>query len=229
MKARERLNLPLVAAVDELSQFEAIRDEEGRRLLDVFGWPKALTDQTIENYGGGRVLLSWGAIQTRFENLPFVWKIDQQPSADGLGARTSMSNPYSALGLTVALVVPAHMARGRLGLTLWCGTQSAETAQALLQQNGPYLLAITHYFFGLLPRKRDQAFLPQDRAQLSQREVDCLTHAASGNSYEEIGSALGISRHTARFHIENAAQKLGAKSRTHAIALAAQLGMIGSV
>ena len=53
---------------------------------------------------------------------------------------------------------------------------------------------------------------------LSPREYECLEWAAQGKSAWEIGRILGISRHTAAFHLENAKAKLGVRSICQAVA-----------
>ena len=98
-----------------------------------------------------------------------------------------------------------------------------------MQAHGPDLLTMGHAFMRLYLESHGTPQVPEDSASLSPREVDCLTHAAQGHGDEDIASRLGISKHTARFHIENAINKLGATNRTHAVALAAQLGLVGPV
>jgi len=55
---------------------------------------------------------------------------------------------------------------------------------------------------------------------LSARERDVLRLLASGDSFVEIGLELSISPDTARAHTQRAMTKLGARTRTHAVALA---------
>ena len=64
---------------------------------------------------------------------------------------------------------------------------------------------------------------------LTSREIECLTWAARGKTDQEIAVILAFSPSTARFHIENASQKLNAVTRTQAVAKAAQLGIIGPI
>jgi len=64
---------------------------------------------------------------------------------------------------------------------------------------------------------------------LTSREIECLTWAGRGKTDQEIAAILGISPSTARFHIENATQKLNAVTRTQAVAKAAQLGIVGPI
>jgi LuxR family quorum sensing-dependent transcriptional regulator len=60
---------------------------------------------------------------------------------------------------------------------------------------------------------------------LTTRELDCLRWVASGKTDWEIGVILGISAATARFHIDRAREKLGARSRSQAVARLALSGL----
>ncbi|WP_353027207.1 helix-turn-helix transcriptional regulator [Mesorhizobium sp. M0991] len=51
-----------------------------------------------------------------------------------------------------------------------------------------------------------------DGVALSRREIECLKWAARGKTAWEIGRILGISRHTAAYHRDNARMKLGVKT-----------------
>ncbi len=62
--------------------------------------------------------------------------------------------------------------------------------------------------------------------RLSSRERECLSKAAQGHSASAIGQILHITERTAVFHLNHAMEKLGARSRQHAIALAALLGQL---
>lgn len=57
-----------------------------------------------------------------------------------------------------------------------------------------------------------------DAASLTQRELDSMRLVAEGKTDWDVSAALGISESTARFHIDNARRKLGAISRSHAVA-----------
>jgi DNA-binding NarL/FixJ family response regulator len=61
---------------------------------------------------------------------------------------------------------------------------------------------------------------------LSKREREVLRLLADGLRNEEIGSRLHIAAETARAHIRNAMRKLGAATRTHAVALALRQSII---
>jgi len=61
---------------------------------------------------------------------------------------------------------------------------------------------------------------------LTQRELDVLCLLAEGLQHEEIGRRLGISAETVRTHLRKASQRLGAATRTQAVATALRLGLI---
>jgi non-specific serine/threonine protein kinase len=66
---------------------------------------------------------------------------------------------------------------------------------------------------------------PLDEYALTARELEILTHLASGKSNIEIGEALFISHRTVGTHVTNIFEKLGVNSRAAATALAMRSGL----
>jgi DNA-binding NarL/FixJ family response regulator len=62
--------------------------------------------------------------------------------------------------------------------------------------------------------------------KLTARELDVLTLLAEGLPHEEIGRRLGISSETVRTHLRKACDRLGAATRTQAVATALRMGLI---
>ncbi|MFL6290248.1 MAG: response regulator transcription factor [Thermoanaerobaculia bacterium] len=67
---------------------------------------------------------------------------------------------------------------------------------------------------------------PELAEPLTPREVEVLQLLAEGLSNPRIGERLGISEHTAKFHVNAILGKLGAQGRTDAVMRAARLGLI---
>ncbi|MDX6475669.1 MAG: hypothetical protein QOH95_1180 [Gaiellaceae bacterium] len=67
---------------------------------------------------------------------------------------------------------------------------------------------------------------PVPGGKLTQRELDVLGLLAEGLQHEEIGKRLGISSETVRTHLRKASDRLGASTRTQAVATALRLGLI---
>jgi DNA-binding CsgD family transcriptional regulator len=63
-------------------------------------------------------------------------------------------------------------------------------------------------------------------AGLTPRELEVLALLAEGASNKTIARRLGISVHTAKFHVGSLLDKLDATGRTDAVAHAARLGVI---
>jgi DNA-binding CsgD family transcriptional regulator len=61
---------------------------------------------------------------------------------------------------------------------------------------------------------------------LTERELEVLALLAEGASNKAIGRRLGISAHTAKFHVASLMEKFDAVSRTDAVAHAARLGVL---
>src|SRR5205823_8452734 len=78
----------------------------------------------------------------------------------------------------------------------------------------------------------DEALEPWDRAQLAEafhltaREREVLSLLAEGASNKEVARKLGISVHTAKFHVASLLEKLDATGRTDAVAHAVRLGLL---
>lgn len=65
-----------------------------------------------------------------------------------------------------------------------------------------------------------------DELVLSQREREILSTVASGLQNKHVAKRLGISGNTVRFHLKNIFIKLGVKSRTQAVSVARDKGLI---
>jgi DNA-binding CsgD family transcriptional regulator len=61
---------------------------------------------------------------------------------------------------------------------------------------------------------------------LTERELEVLNLLAEGFSNPEIARRIGVSRNTAKFHVSSIIAKLGASSRTEAVAIALRRGLI---
>jgi DNA-binding NarL/FixJ family response regulator len=71
-------------------------------------------------------------------------------------------------------------------------------------------------------------FGPADEGvpDLTPREIEVLRLLAEGASNKVIARALGISAHTAKFHVASLLEKLDAASRTEAVTTAIKLGLL---
>ena len=104
----------------------------------------------------------------------------------------------------------------------------------LLRDTTPELLAVTlaAAWNGLVvldPALADAAIAlpdPDLDVDLTPRETEVLALLAEGLPNKLIADALGISEHTAKYHIASILGKLGAHSRTEAVIRAARQGLL---
>lgn len=78
----------------------------------------------------------------------------------------------------------------------------------------------------LFDARTDPAVAPIAGFQLTDREQEVLTLVAQGLPNKGIARALGISEHTAKFHVGTILSKLGAASRTEAVTIAVRRGLL---
>jgi two-component system nitrate/nitrite response regulator NarL len=72
------------------------------------------------------------------------------------------------------------------------------------------------------PRRREAA----PGVELTPREQEVLGLLSEGLSNKLIAARLGISEHTAKFHVNALLEKLGAETRTEAVVTAARRGLL---
>ncbi|MDW4574414.1 response regulator transcription factor [Microbacterium sp. M3] len=83
---------------------------------------------------------------------------------------------------------------------------------------------VTRRALGLIPRAGAAGARDEEvpgLSQLTEREREVLDGMRAGRSNLEIAEGLGISVATVKTHVSNVLAKLGARSRSHAVALAA--------
>ena len=78
----------------------------------------------------------------------------------------------------------------------------------------------------LLPSLPRPLPAPNDSQPLTPREVEVLGMLAAGLGNKQIAPRLGITEHTVKYHVASIFQKLGAGSRTEAVAIGARRGIV---
>ena len=169
-------------------------------------------------------------IRCRFEHLPFVTVFERKAKRRISSKYSQMDEQLRVMGISTMLTVPIHLPKGQIAMLTWAGDRNKEALEALLPDISGELLAIGHCFMRIY---RDQLghseAAGEELSRLTPREWDCLRTLAQGYREAEIASLLGILKSTVRFHLHNVVRKFGCKNRTQAIALAAQLGVLGPI
>ncbi len=149
--------------------------------------------------------------------------LDLGPAAEGLDALRVLSTRMPVL----ALLWADEQARDCLG----AGARGVLPRESPAERLGAALHAIAEGLLAVdaslseavIRRPPPEAALVEP---LTPRENEVMALLVEGLSNREIAGRLGISEHTAKFHVNAILGKLGAQSRGEAVALAARLGLV---
>jgi len=125
------------------------------------------------------------------------------------------------IGIVDAIAVPIHYPGGDLGLCVSIANHPIDNAFERIALQMASLF--TYQRCRDLGGQSETSFAPR---LLTPREVDCMRWAVKGKSDTDIGSILGISHTTVKFHIERVKKKLDVKTRTQAVATLVSLGYL---
>lgn len=125
-----------------------------------------------------------------------------------------------------AIVCPVHLPRGVIGAIVWAG-RGGDVGE-VFQAQAPALLVLAVRLLSAHAEASGAVRIAAPDLSITRREAQCLKWAAAGKTDAEIGIILALSVSTVRFHLRNAAAKLGAGGRAHAIQLASSLGYVGA-
>lgn len=194
------------------------------------GWPEEL----LQIWWGRNAALKMSFyVRCRFEHLPFLSSMDLQ--RNGHAARATfdefkINKLLRDMGISVLLTIPVHLPKSQIGIIIMGGNRRHEDLRRLLPSIAGHLLGIGHYFMRIAQQGLMRPVSDTDeRSKLTPREWDCLRTLAQGYREAEVAKLIGISKVTVRFHLDNVVQKFGCKTRTQAVALAAQLGLLGPI
>jgi DNA-binding NarL/FixJ family response regulator len=118
---------------------------------------------------------------------------------------------------------------GARGALSRAASADAISAAALAVASGHWV--VDDAFAGVLlnlgeASKPAPSHAPATPSLLSPRELQVLSLLSEGLSNRDVAERLGISRHTAKFHVNAILDKLGATTRTEAVVLAARSGVL---
>jgi DNA-binding CsgD family transcriptional regulator len=227
-KIADALDMPWPCWVHDISYpyFCPHQDSYSRRRE----WP----DELLDMWWSRHVALKMPFyIRCRVEHLPFVTVLNHKSRR--APARISREHQLvnelmASIGITSMLTVPLHLPKGQIAMLTWGGNCDPGELNDVLGGITGHLLAVGHNFMRIyksqIGKSRD---LSAERVRLTPREWDCLRTLAQGYRDLEIAEVTGISKATVRFHLDNVVEKFGCRDRIQAVAIAAQLGLLGPV
>lgn len=216
--------LPYLAAQSDLGDPGAMADREGRPFAARFRWMARDADY----WRNRRLALEATLLHAaRLIAEPFWYREGRVGTwrATRLLDGVDLSAVTPRTGVVAAIVAPVHLPGGRLGAVVWAADAAVDVASVFARDGEAMFAAATRFLAAhaewSAPRGRPTP------GQLSAREAQCVRWAAAGKTNAEIATILSLSVSTVRFHLRNAAQKLGAATRARMIQLATGHGFVG--
>jgi LuxR family transcriptional activator of conjugal transfer of Ti plasmids len=156
---------------------------------------------------------------------PFEW---------GLGVRSLVPSNSQELfeeaatfGIRYGFTIPIHDSSGPIAAVTFATDERRPQFERTISEHARVLQLMAMYFHAHAQQRIGSNQLIAG-ASLSPREAECLEWAAQGKSAWEIGTILGISRHTVATYLENARTKLGVRTIVQAVARATASKLIGN-
>jgi DNA-binding CsgD family transcriptional regulator len=224
--AGARIGLPYIAASADISSPLPMRAVDGRPFAEtLFRW----VDPGLAYWRDrGFALRAPFVLACRYSSEPFyfadgrfgAWR--PAPRLEAVDASTS----FQEYGVAAAIIAPAYLPGGRIGAIVWATPDQAVDARAIYQSHAVELHALALKFLAAYQDAESEGAGPPVR--LTRREIQCLKWVAAGKTDAETGQIIAVSTPTVRFHLRNAARKLGATGRAQALNRAAGLGYVGA-
>lgn len=223
----DELNLPYIAAQADLADPHPMADAEGHPYAETsFRW----IDPNHHYWRDRKLALQDTLLSAvRLVAEPFFYKDGKLRTwrETALLEQIDCSGIPGNSQLAEAIISPVHLPRGLMGALFWCAKEPVGVEQ-IFAENAARMHALAIRLIATHNEARGRPRNATLSPTLTRREVQCLRWAAAGKTDAEIGIILDLSVSTVRFHLRNAAERLGAKGRAQSIQVAAGLGFVGA-
>ncbi|RWJ58989.1 MAG: LuxR family transcriptional regulator [Mesorhizobium sp.] len=157
-------------------------------------------------------------MRARLAERPFQWECDLR-GVETSKVQQRLFAEAAEFGICSGLTIPIVDRRGRVAAM----TFAAREPSALLRVAERYeqALQLMAMCFHIHIRRKLSVNRTVDGILLTPREYDCLRWAARGTSALDTACILGITARTVAFHLDNARNKLGVRTKNQAVALLA--------
>jgi DNA-binding CsgD family transcriptional regulator len=219
------IGLPFIAVSADISSPDPMIDATGRPYAEtVFQW----ADPELKYWNDRAFALKAPfVLAARYMAEPFYFGEGRfgtwRPTTrlDVIEAARSASEH----GIACAIVSPTFVPGGVIGVVVWASANADIDVAAVFENQAAILHAAALRFVSAYHDARGN--LPSYIRGLTRREIQCLKWAAAGKTDSHIAELVRIATPTVRFHLKNAAAKLGVAGRSQAVREAAALGYVG--
>jgi DNA-binding CsgD family transcriptional regulator len=221
------VDLPFIAVSADISSPRPMVGADARPLAEtLFRW----IDPTLEYWRDRAFALRAPFVfATRLTAEPFYFRDGRLQTWRPAAWTQAMGliDPGDMFGVGTAIVAPAYLPRGVIGAVVWASPDPDVDVGAIFEARASEFHMLALRLTGAYQETALGA--RKDMARLTRREIQCLKWAAAGKTDGEIAAIVQIATPTVRFHMINAADKLGVAGRSQTVHRAATLGYIGAV
>lgn len=157
--------------------------------------------------------------------LPTFWDLQQQLKEAKTQRERQMRLDSIEFGAVKGVAIPIHGPQEDFA-NLLVVQMKGESCLENWQQIQYELFAAAYYYYNYLQKQLLKIQEPQEKYQLSKREIQCLTLIAKQYSIDAIAKSLHISERTVNYHIQRLNKKLGAQNKHQSVMKALQKGLI---
>jgi LuxR family transcriptional regulator, quorum-sensing system regulator SdiA len=227
-------------AADVVAQVEAVVDAFGFDFYGIVRQPKPNEDP-LGLLLAGRWPEGWPELYIRKKYVVidptirflshaqrgFRWRDTMSAfAADPQGRRMMrMMMDAGKFGLHDGYIFPVHGRRGLLG-NLTVGGRSVELSAYEMTLFDMLAKAAFWRLLELRSPELNRTLSAHVDVRLTHREMEALNYLSDGMTSPEVASVLDLSNHTVDWYMNGIQQKLNARNRHHAVAIAFRLGLI---
>jgi len=224
-KAADALGWDLAGFQIEIRGSAPPRTPSGEYIHHVMGWPTQYLRGWAQLGMGERCPVAQRCLDT-LESFFWTCSADDRiwRGASLTSGQREVLDYYGEL-VSGGMAVCVRRGQGKAGYISWC-KRGSRSLRERYERTFSSAFLLSHAFIyhaEQLGMGRGDA---ADAPEFSSRELECLLWAARGKTEEEISLILCRSPATVHFHLRNAVNKLGARNRTHAVAIACTRGLI---
>lgn len=196
------------------------RGENSTQLVSTY--PSAWTDHYLRNHYERYDPVILRALK---DTEPFEWGLN--PATRRLSEQQRELFAEAAKhGICSGFTIPIHDSRGPIAAVSFAADRAHAAALLRRATDQKRVLQLIAMYFHAHARRWLAPDRIVDGVRLSPREIECIRWAARGKSAWEIGSILGISRHTAATYLDSARAKLGVRTVVQLVARLVASGMM---
>lgn len=185
------------------------------------GWPElyikkkyVLIDPTIRYLNHARRGFRWRDTVVAFANDPQGRRMQR------------MMLDATKFGLQDGYIFPVHGRRGLLGNLTVGSTRIVDLDSMEMRLFDAFAKTLFWRLLELRSPEMSRKLSAEVDMKMTHREMEALNYLSDGMTSPEIANVLDLSNHTVDWYMNGIQQKLGAKNRHHAVAIAFRLGLI---